>query len=138
MRGPSAVDEASDRAGAFLRGGTIEFEDMARFAVSDLGYVFHIERVKAKVGESDELRRPALTTRPHEEQVWRTGAESPHNCALSLTTRPGLVGPCAGGKALPPDSHAWRCAKVADGLRGGIRFAANGASWMRSRNVWAD
>jgi ketosteroid isomerase-like protein len=60
VRGPSAVDEASDRAGAFLRGGTIEFEDMARYAVSDLGYVFHIERVKAKVGESDELRRFAL------------------------------------------------------------------------------
>jgi ketosteroid isomerase-like protein len=60
VRGPSAVDEATDRAVAFIRGGTIQFEDMARYVTSDLGYVFHIERVEAKVGESDEPRRFAL------------------------------------------------------------------------------
>jgi ketosteroid isomerase-like protein len=60
VRGSSAVDEATDRAVAFIRGGTIQFEDMARYATSDLGYVFHIERVEAKVGESDEPRRFAL------------------------------------------------------------------------------
>jgi ketosteroid isomerase-like protein len=56
VRGRSAVEEASDRAATLLSGGTIEFEEMARNATSDMGYVFHIERVKAKVGESDELR----------------------------------------------------------------------------------
>ena len=60
MRGPSAVDEAGNRAAVFLRDGTIEFEEMARHATSDLGYVFHIERVLAKVGESEEPRRFAL------------------------------------------------------------------------------
>ena len=59
-RGPNAVDEAADRAVAFLKDGTIQFEDMARYATSDLGYVFHIERVEAKVGDSDEPRRFAL------------------------------------------------------------------------------
>ncbi len=60
VRGPSAVDEAGNRAAAFLRDGTIEFEEMARHATSDLGYVFHIERVTAKVGDSEEPRRIAL------------------------------------------------------------------------------
>ena len=60
VRGPSAIDEASNRAAALLRGGTIEFEEMARHATSDLGYVFHIERVMAKVGDSEKPRRIAL------------------------------------------------------------------------------
>lgn len=59
-RGPSAVEEATDRAVAFLRDGTCEFEELARHSTSDFGYVFHIERVEAKVGESDEPRRFAL------------------------------------------------------------------------------
>jgi ketosteroid isomerase-like protein len=33
---------------------------MGRYATPDLGYVFHIERVEAMVGESDELRRITL------------------------------------------------------------------------------
>ncbi len=60
VRGRSGVEEATDRAVAFLRGGTCEFEEMARHATSDMGYVFHIERVAAKVGESDEPRRITL------------------------------------------------------------------------------
>lgn len=60
MSGPNAVDEAGARAAAFLREGTIEFEEMARHASSDLGYVFHIERVTAKVGDSEEPRSFAL------------------------------------------------------------------------------
>ena len=60
VRGSSAVEKATDRAVAFLKDGTIEFEEMSRYATSDLGYVFHIERVKAKVGDNDEPRRFAL------------------------------------------------------------------------------
>jgi ketosteroid isomerase-like protein len=74
VRGPSAVDEATDRAVAFIRGGTIQFEDMARYVTSDLGYVFHIERVEAKVGESDEPRRFALRVTMvyrHEDDGWK-------------------------------------------------------------------
>jgi ketosteroid isomerase-like protein len=59
-RGWSEVEEATDRAVASLRDGTMEIEELARHATSDLGYVFHIERVAAKVGESDELSRITL------------------------------------------------------------------------------
>ena len=59
-RGRRDFEEGTDRAVAFLRDGTIEFEMMARHATSDLGYIFHIERVVAKVGESDEPSRITL------------------------------------------------------------------------------
>ena len=59
-RGWRAIEEATDRAVAFIRDGTVEFERMAKYATSDLGYLFHIERVVAKVGHSDEPRRIAL------------------------------------------------------------------------------
>jgi ketosteroid isomerase-like protein len=49
-----------DRAVAFFRDGTSEFEEIARHATSHLVYVFHIERAEAKVGESDELSRITL------------------------------------------------------------------------------
>ena len=60
VRGRRALEEASDRAAALLSDGTIEFEEMARFATPELGYVFHIERVQAKLGESEELRPVSL------------------------------------------------------------------------------
>jgi ketosteroid isomerase-like protein len=59
-KGPSAVTEVMNRAVAFWRDGTCEFEELARLATSDLGYVFHIERASAKVGESNEPRRITL------------------------------------------------------------------------------
>ena len=60
LRGGSAIEEGTDRAVAFLRDGKCEFEELARQATSDLGYLFHIERVVAKVGESDEPRTFSL------------------------------------------------------------------------------
>jgi ketosteroid isomerase-like protein len=60
LRGGSAVAEAGERIAPNLRDGTCEFEEMARHATSDFGYVFHIERVVAKVGDSDDLRRITL------------------------------------------------------------------------------
>ena len=60
VSGPTAVDAAGVRAATFLREGTVEFEEIARRATSDLGYVFHIERVTAKVGDSEEPRSFAL------------------------------------------------------------------------------
>ena len=59
-RGRREFEEGTDRAVALLREGTIEFEELARHSTSDFGYVFHIERVEAKVGESDEPRRITL------------------------------------------------------------------------------
>jgi ketosteroid isomerase-like protein len=59
-RGRREFEEGTDRAVAFLSDGTIQFEEMARHATSEMGYVFHIERVEAKVGESDERRRITL------------------------------------------------------------------------------
>lgn len=59
-RGWSAVEEATDRAVAAIRDGMCEFEEMARHATSEVGYIFHIERVTAKVGGSDEPSRITL------------------------------------------------------------------------------
>ena len=73
-RGWGAVEEAADRAVAFLRDGTCEFEEMARQVTSDLGYVFQIERTVAKVGDSDELRRITLRVTMiyrREDDGWR-------------------------------------------------------------------
>jgi ketosteroid isomerase-like protein len=60
LRGGSAVAEAGERIAPNFRDGTCEFEEMASHATSDFGYVFHIERVVAKVGDSDDLRRITL------------------------------------------------------------------------------
>lgn len=60
VTGPAAVDEGGARAATLLREGSIEIEKIARHATSDLGYVFHIERVTAKVGDIEEHRRFAL------------------------------------------------------------------------------
>lgn len=59
-RGRSEVEETTDRAVSHLRGGTCEFEEIARHATADLGYVFHIERALAKIGESNEPSRITL------------------------------------------------------------------------------
>ncbi|MDQ3986486.1 MAG: nuclear transport factor 2 family protein [Actinomycetota bacterium] len=73
-QGPPAVDDVMDRAAAFFKGGTLEFDEIARRATSDFGYVFHIERVEAKVGESDELRRFGLRVTMiyrREDDAWK-------------------------------------------------------------------
>jgi ketosteroid isomerase-like protein len=59
-RGRSGVEEATDRAVASFRDSTYEFEEMARHATSEMGCVFHLKRVAAKVGESEELSRITL------------------------------------------------------------------------------
>ncbi len=59
-RGRVAVEEGTDRAVAFFRDGTCEFEDLARYATTDLGYLFHIERAELKVGDDEELKRVTL------------------------------------------------------------------------------
>ena len=74
VRGPAAVDEGAARAATLLRDGTIEIEEIARHATSDLGYVFHIERVTAKVGDIEEHRRFALRVTMiyrREDDGWR-------------------------------------------------------------------
>ena len=42
-----------------FRDGTIEFEEIARYATPDLGYLFHIERSESKIGTNAE---PSLIT----------------------------------------------------------------------------
>jgi ketosteroid isomerase-like protein len=74
VKGPSPVHDVTGRAVAFFRDGTCEFEELARFATQDVGYVFHIERVSAKVGESDEPRRITLRVTMiyrREESGWK-------------------------------------------------------------------
>jgi ketosteroid isomerase-like protein len=59
-RGWSGVEEATDRAASFLKGGTIRFEHVSKYATPELGYVFHIERAEAKVGNRQDLNRISL------------------------------------------------------------------------------
>lgn len=55
-RGRDAVCEGLDRAVTFFKGGTCEFEEVVKYAVGDLGYVFQIERAQAKLGDAEELK----------------------------------------------------------------------------------
>ena len=74
VRGLSAVETATDRAVAAIADGTCEFEELARFATADLGYVFHIERVVARLGDREEPRRFALrvtTVYRREDGGWK-------------------------------------------------------------------
>jgi hypothetical protein len=43
-----------------FRDGTIEFEEIARYATPDLSYVFHIERSESKIGTNAEPSRITL------------------------------------------------------------------------------
>ena len=73
-RGRSAVEQGLDRAVAFFKGGTCEFEDVLRQATGDLGYVFHIERAQANLGDGDELSRITLRvtmTYRREDDGWK-------------------------------------------------------------------
>jgi ketosteroid isomerase-like protein len=77
-----------DRAVAFFRGGTCEFEEMARHATSDMGYVFHIWRIAAKVGESDDPSRIKLRVTMiyrREDDGWKIALR--HNDPI-MTPRP--------------------------------------------------
>lgn len=59
LRGGSAIVEESERMATNFRDGTIEFEEIARYATPDLGYLFHIERSESKIGTNAE---PSLIT----------------------------------------------------------------------------
>jgi ketosteroid isomerase-like protein len=59
-KGPRGIEEVTNRAVAFFREGSCEFEELARFVTPDMGYVFHIERASAKLGESKETSRVTL------------------------------------------------------------------------------
>jgi ketosteroid isomerase-like protein len=60
LRGGSAIAEAGERIAPNFRDGTCEFEELARHATSDFGYVFHIERSESKIGENAEPSRITL------------------------------------------------------------------------------
>src|ERR671932_2021502 len=56
VRGWDEVAEASDRAASQLRDGqTLGFEIVAKYTTAELAYVVQIERVKAKIGRSEDM-----------------------------------------------------------------------------------
>ncbi|AZO70130.1 MULTISPECIES: nuclear transport factor 2 family protein [unclassified Mesorhizobium] len=67
--------ETMDRAAANYRDGeAIGFERISEYSTTDLGYIIEIERVRSKVGGSDELVPIALRTTTifrREEGAWK-------------------------------------------------------------------
>ena len=56
VRGWDEVAEASDRGASQLRDGqTLGFEIVAKYTTAELAYVVQIERVKAKIGRSEDM-----------------------------------------------------------------------------------
>lgn len=84
-RGRNGLEEIADRAVSHFRDGTCEFEETARHATADLGYVFHIERTVAKVGESNEpshaARHDDLSPRRRRLEDRPSASRSDHDTA---------------------------------------------------------
>lgn len=73
-RGRNGLEEVTNRAVSLFSDGTCEIEEMARHSTSDLGYVFHIERALAKIGENSEPSRITLRVTMiyrREDDGWR-------------------------------------------------------------------
>ena len=76
VRGWDEVAEASDRATSQLRDGqTVGFEIVAKYVTAELAYVVQIERVKAKIGRSEDMTpfdlRVTMVFRPEEGGEWK-------------------------------------------------------------------
>ena len=74
LRGEGAIVEESERTAINFRDGTIEFEEIARYATPDLGYVFHIEPSESKIGTNTEPSRTTLRVTMvyrREDDGWR-------------------------------------------------------------------
>lgn len=74
-RGWTQIEQAGQRAASNYRDGrAIEFENFARCATAELGYILEIERFEAKVAGSDEVTPVALRVtsvfRP-EDGTWK-------------------------------------------------------------------
>src|ERR671932_589649 len=76
VRGWDEVAEASDRAASQLRDGqTVGFEIVEKYVTAELAYVVQIERVKAKIGASEDMTpfdlRVTMVFRPEEGGEWK-------------------------------------------------------------------
>ena len=76
VRGWDEVAEASDRAASQLRDGqTVGFEIVEKYVTAELAYVVQIERVKAKIGASEDMTpfdlRVTMVFRPEEDGEWK-------------------------------------------------------------------
>jgi len=55
-RGRTAVDEASRRAAANFREGSMKFEELSRVVASDMAYLVEIERAETKLATTDDVQ----------------------------------------------------------------------------------
>jgi len=74
-RGFSEIEQAGRRAAANYRDGrAIEFENFAKYAAADLGYILEIERFETKVAGGSEITPVALRVTSifrREDGTWR-------------------------------------------------------------------
>jgi ketosteroid isomerase-like protein len=59
-RGPTEVRRAGDAAAANFTGGSMQFEEVSRYATADLGYVVELERTEVRLAGSEEMARISL------------------------------------------------------------------------------
>ena len=76
VRGFDEVAKASDLAASRARDGeTVGFEIIEKYVTAELAYVVQIERVKAKIGGSEDLTpfalRVTMILRPEEDGEWK-------------------------------------------------------------------
>jgi ketosteroid isomerase-like protein len=84
-RGPVEVQKGIVEAAAHFESGTIEFEEVSRYATPDLGYVVQLERTNVRLAQTKEMApislRATLIFR-REGDTWRVA----HRHADPITT----------------------------------------------------
>ena len=63
VRGRAEIETAMERAASHFRDGQdLRFERLSEHATADMAYIFEVERVRMRIGGSDELAPVALRT----------------------------------------------------------------------------
>lgn len=83
--GWTEVAKSTKEAAANFTGGSIQFEEVSRFSTPDLGYMVELERIKVRVGGSEDLTPMSLRVTMifrREGDAWKVA----HRHADSITT----------------------------------------------------
>ena len=59
-RGWADVEKAIDEAAAHFTDGSAQFEEVSRYATSDLGYIVQLERTEVRLAGSEDMKPSSL------------------------------------------------------------------------------
>ncbi len=90
-RGSSEVRRAAEDAAANFQSGSVEFEEVSRYATPDLGYVVQLERSEVRMAGSEDVRPISLRVTMvfrREEGGWKVAHRhaDPITSARPITT----------------------------------------------------